>query len=100
MKYRKRPLEVDAVRVHLKVLGGVDSLDWVGVAVAARHGDVGSIRLVHDPVALRADFEVVTPHGPIKCRFGDWVVRDQFGHLHPYTDEHFRLIFEEVDDAE
>ena len=97
MNYRKRPLEVDAVRLTREFLASDGCFDWVASAFDTRHGKVGSIRVIQEPSALQVDFIVVTPHGPVNCRFGDWVVRDNFGHLHPYTDEDFQLIFEEVE---
>lgn len=92
-KYRKLPVEVEAFRITGAPL--VYGNNWPGwVAVSSGVPRIGEVSF--SPGVVTHDFSMMSPHGPIRCHFGDWIVLDQFGHLWPYTDEDFHLVFEEV----
>jgi len=90
-RYRKLALEVDAFRVEASAVLMVDPPDWIESALALGDCAIGSLRI------YEGAFVVTTPHGPIRFCLGDWIVKDQFGNLHPYTDEDFWATFEELE---
>lgn len=94
-KYRKLPVEVEAFRVERGALDNGPVPEWITAALDLSEDVVGSVRFCKSLAGF--DFDLFTPHGSVSGYLGDWLVLDQFGHLWPYTDEDFHLVFEEVE---
>lgn len=83
MKYRKRPLEVDAIR-------------WTGENVAAiGHFTDGHRNVGYDPSSH--SLFVVTSAGQVRCAAGDWLVRSASGEYYPCKDAIFEQDYEAAD---
>lgn len=78
-KYRKLPVEIEAVQLSAENLGAVK--EWCG----------GSYLFMpqQDPALL-----VGTPEGVMKAHFGDWVVKGVAGEFYPVKDEIFRRTYQ------
>lgn len=102
-RWRKKPVEVDAVRFD-----GFDSCGaamfenglngrpaWVVIALIAQPGEAGAMWPepdYHPPVLL-----VGTLEGPLRAEPGDWIVRGTVGELYPVKPEVFRETYERVE---
>jgi hypothetical protein len=80
MKYRHKPMDVDAVQWDGKIATLV-SFFPSGTEVA---------------ITAYGDFLVPTPVGIMPCRIGDWVVRGPITDCYPVRDDLFRERFELV----
>lgn len=91
--YRKRPVEVEALRLTADNLARVAS--WCG-----GHTEKTAVPDTTPP-EWTTSLVVWTPHGRVLAVAGDWVVRDLVGTFYPCTDEVFRLNHEveESDDG-
>ena len=86
MKYRKKPIVVDAFKL------GVDYIpDWFMDAVTANevvlHGEYG-----------RTNADIHTLEGWIHASYGDYIIRGEAGEIYPCYPPIFRQTYEEVTD--
>lgn len=83
MKYRKRPVEVEAIR-------------WTGQNVS----EIGDFTGGHRTVAYDATSHslfVATLGGQVRCAAGDWLVRGVGGDYYPCKDAAFEETYEALD---
>lgn len=86
MKYRKKPVEVEAFRF------GIDSMpDWF--VEESLHGKV----TVHRAF-LQADIK--TLEGVMRANFGDFIIRGVKGEIYPCKPDIFYATYEESEDTE
>ncbi len=91
MRYRKRPLTVEAIRNWGEWTPIIDWLD--GLA----GGPIGVPFFGHHPPLSRGyDGSVVieTPEGPMRCEVGSWIIRGIEGELYPCLDSVFTATYE------
>lgn len=83
MKFRKKPVVIDAVQVPLPV----DYPEWVAQAHASGHLwalQDGSVR-------------VKTNHGTTMAKRGDWIIRQTTGEVYPCAPDIFAASYEPVE---
>lgn len=83
MKYRKKPVEIEAYQVSNKDI--IDSPTWVMDAV-----DRGVVSL-NDSF-----YTIKTLEGTMSGRYGSWLIRGVKGELYSCTDEIFQQTYDEV----
>lgn len=86
MRYRKKPVVIDAVRWDGK-LTTVEPL-LAGSSNPSVEQDLG------DPALL-----IPTLEGTMRAEVGDWIIRGVKGELYPCKDDIFRATYEAVDAA-
>ena len=91
MKYRKRPIEIEAVRLNGAGRLEGDMPDWI-VQPALR----GEIQYTH---TQEAGLHVKTLEGVMRAGPGDWLIRGVQGEIYPCKDEVFRETYEPVYEA-
>lgn len=94
-KYRKKPVEIEAVR-------------WVGpVAATAGVDDVGTIQRWGCRVEPGGgwgshNYALIIPtlEGDMRCGVGDWIIKGVKGEFYPCKDDIFQATYEEVGQGE
>ena len=81
MKYRRRPIEVEAVR-------------WTGDNFDEVAEFVNGEAIYQD---AESNWVVATPHGAVLADLGDWIVKDVRGQFYPCVDEVFAETYEEAE---
>lgn len=101
MRYRKRPVEIDAERWDGSAAGAGPIIDW-----ALTHG--GTIRYHDDVIDHGHDTQpgdlperdvflaVDTLEGVMKARAGDWIIRGVRGEFYPCKPDIFAATYEGV----
>ena len=87
MKYRKKPVVIDAYCYDLKR----DNYrpDWF------------MNKLSTNEIVTYKDYAIITnDHGDAFIELGDWVILDADGNLYPCSDELFKMTYEAVEDSE
>lgn len=84
MKYRKKPVVIEAVQVP------ISADDTAGWEALSEH--IGERVGPHPPV-------IVTLEGWMQSRPGDWIIRGVRGELYPCDPDIFEETYEEVPDA-
>jgi hypothetical protein len=84
MKYRKKPIVIEAFRY-----GFHDEPDW-----CLRNPDVNHVRSMHDEW-----LEIETLEGTMTARFGDYVIKGIQGELYPCREDIFESTYEAVDEG-
>lgn len=80
MKYRKKPLVIDAWRTNDPVMP-----DW---AIQAERQDLLNLRLLYVWDYLHQTW--------VKFEIGDWIIRGIKGELYPCKDDIFKATYEKV----
>jgi len=90
MKYRKKPVEIDAFRY------GVDPApEWFDTA--ARKGKIEFFVITNDGVNVENKFvEIKTMAGMMRANKGDYIIRGVAGELYPCKARIFEQTYEEV----
>jgi hypothetical protein len=83
--YRKRPLEIEAIRYTR------DSADAVEAFCAKGWDGATSPCYDHNP---DGSFALATIEGEVRVRYGDWVIRGVEGELYPCSDSIFRATYD------
>lgn len=89
MKYRKRPLEIDAFQIK-PAMKNSELPHWALEAMA--NGKLRLARLSQSTLLV----EVTTLEGEMKCGYGDWVIRGIEGELYPCKRDIFEKSYESV----
>ena len=87
-RFRKRPVEVEAVRITDDPADIVDFLHRCEKTAAAG--------VFQDPAG--GDVHIGTLEGIMHARPGDWIVRGVRGELYPVRDDIFEATYEPVED--
>lgn len=90
MKYRKRPVVIDAVQ-YLGTSASV--LDFCTQAECAK-----MLFKPHENPELRT-VTICTLEGAMTCSYGDWIIRGVKGELYPCKPDIFAATYEEVKDG-
>ena len=90
MKYRKKPVVVDAIRFH----GGFKRIDkWV----AQWHDEMnGPGMWMADDGISEGNLVIDTLEGEMTARKGDWIIRGINGEFYPCKPDIFKKTYEEV----
>jgi hypothetical protein len=80
-KYRKRPIEVEAVRILSTTADAIR--EWVD-------SDYITVKTVDDAVVV----EIITSTGSHMATTGDWLIKGIDGNFYAVTDETFRRLYE------
>lgn len=97
MRFRKKPIEIEALRFRGPGPASADSITFEGDAmpawVAAAHikGDLEASHL--EPTR---GCWVHTKHGPVLMRPGDWLIRGLGGEVYPCDHETFTETYEAI----
>ena len=79
MKYRKKPVVIEAVRWTGSMQPIIDLLG-------------------HDlPTGGNGSIIVMTPEGNMECHIGDWIIKRVKGEFYPCDPDIFELTYEEVE---
>lgn len=93
MRYRKKPVEIDAIQW----LGGEgDATDALCQWCGGRYRSVGK---PSDPTDVAEWIEIPTLEGVMRASVGDWIVRGIRGEFYPVKDSIFCDTYEEVPNA-
>jgi len=97
MKYRKKPMVVDAVQITADMFNLRKFPDGVIIRQVPWEGQYAhELELKHGP--LEVPF-VVEPTGPERLSVGDWVVTDEKGERRRCEDQAFRILFEPIEEG-
>lgn len=94
MKYRKKPVEIEAIQYNYSnrgILNQFDSLKWLKTAY-----DKDIIFFDTDT----QDYYIETLEGNMKVSDGDWIIQGVNGELYPCKDDIFRKTYEFLDGSE
>lgn len=92
MKYRKKPMVVDAVQITENMFNTQKFPEGVIVRQVPWEGQYArELELKHGP--LNVPF-VIEPTGPERLSVGDWVVTDEKSERRRCEDRAFRILFE------
>ncbi len=84
MKFRKRPIQVEAIKFDGTYNCYINELEpWVG------HSNLGPF--------IFDSFEIKTLEGTIKCSPGDWIIQGIVGEFYPCKSNVFEATYEEDD---
>lgn len=91
MKFRKKPIVVDAIQLTWA--------NWSDVCDFCRMGPL------HDPMqpvgqmdGLKISLKIPTPEGWVMARENDWIIRGVAGELYPCRPDIFAQTYEAVDE--
>ena len=85
MKYRKKPVVVDAVKFEPPVIGNLSHyLNKVGVT------------MIKDEQGVRTYYYIHTLEGDMFLKEGDWIITGIAGEKYPYKPEIFQATYEKV----
>lgn len=87
-RFRKRPVEVEAVRI-------TDDPADITAFLHQREEDATDA-VFQDPAS--GDLHIATLEGVMRARAGDWIVRGVRGELYPVRDDIFEATYEPVED--
>lgn len=91
MKYRKKPLTVDAFRYDGDLINSQGQFYVPSWAVAAfKKGD---LYYNGEPPC---ELVVYTMEGDMRCDVGDWIIRGVAGEIYPCKNEIFELTYEKA----
>jgi len=85
MRFRKRPVEIEAVRFTKNAVGGINALDILHFCNGKAKFDVHT-----DTIRIK------TLEGTMTARCGDWIVRGVQGEYYPVQDDIFRQTYEPI----
>lgn len=89
MKFRKKPVVIEAVR-NAGDWSAV--VEWLGTLSKPRHSTAGVIRNPDDSLNIETD------EGTMRADVGDWVIQGVQGELYPCKDLIFKATYEEAVD--
>jgi len=81
-KFRKRPVEIEAVQ--LTVENGRDVWEWA------------NSKPLYDPAGNVCGLRIYTLEGTMRADFGDWVIKGVKGEFYPCKPDIFALTYEAV----
>lgn len=93
MKYRKKPVVVEAVQL-------VVDLDGWKPNIAEIRGFIGPAFKSGQWVGEDFEVEIDTLEGVMTARLGDWIIRGVAGEVYPCKPEIFRQTYEPVEEVE
>lgn len=89
-KYRKKPVEIEAVQLTPE--SGIEVVSWL-----ADHGaDFVALAQAPDEEVLHA-IEIRTLEGDMRADVGDWIIRGVKGEFYPCKPDIFDATYEPVD---
>lgn len=93
-KYRKRPIDIEAVKVGKNNLDWITSLMFMGI----------DEETIEDPETINliiADqgIEVITKDGPVKAEFGDYIIKGVMGDFFVSKADVFEKYWEKVEET-
>lgn len=97
MKFRKKPVVIEAVRVSWQTWG--ELCEFMGVGP---HNKARSVETYSDKCGETAgpwiEMDVPTLEGDMTARHGDWIIRGVNGEFYPCKPDVFAKTYEPVDD--
>lgn len=98
MKFRKKPIEVEAVQITSGMMNGAPLPPCVVIKELPWRGDEsGELELKHGP---HQGFFLDTPFMITPVELGDWIVTTEDGEVYPCQDKVFRRIYEPIPKTE
>src|SRR5262245_34183747 len=91
MKYRKKPVLIDAIR-YLGEPGPI--LDWLKVE------ELSTVAWKPDTDPQNRYVLISTLEGVMTCSYGDWIIRGVKGELYPCKHDIFEMTYELADEKE
>lgn len=88
-RYRKRPLEVEAMQLVDELRNHIAVATWIG-----NHG--GSVAMP----SVEPCLHIHTPEGKMRADIGDWIIRGVQGEFYPIKASIFRETYEPVEDVD
>jgi hypothetical protein len=86
MKYRKKPVEIEAIRFAGDSYGDLCAIGHLGLKP----------KILHDPLRL----EIKTLEGIMTARIGDYIIKGVNGEFYPCKPDIFEKTYERVDNDE
>lgn len=102
-RYRKRPVEIEAVRWDGTAAGATPIINWI-----LSEGSTATYRCSDPDRCVSLEVEGETPHslvihtleGAMTASPGDWIIRGVQGEFYPCKPDIFAATYEPVADAE
>lgn len=88
MRYRKKPVEVEAMNIGVESMLNVAR--WCG-------GRIQTSAKASDPSDIASWLEIPTLEGIMRANKGDWVIRGVNGEFYPCKNEIFAATYEPVE---
>lgn len=92
-KYRKKPVEVEAIQWDGTDSGAYDVMAWIDPAVKCHHFPPGTWSSEHPDAAY---ITIATLEGDILASPGDYVIRGVQGEYYPCKPDIFAATYDEV----
>lgn len=89
MKYRKKPVTIEAVQ-----LGSSPELLDAALVFCGQSGQ--AVEVVHDPETQSHAIAIDTLEGRMLARLDDWIIRGVKGEIYPCTPDIFEATYEAV----
>lgn len=98
MRFRKKPVEVEAIQITSTVRNGwrADWPDWAKEAWQKREGEPGSIYVLR---SSEWGLGIATLEGHMEARVKDWIIQGVHGELYPCKPDIFAKTYEPVVDG-
>lgn len=96
MKYRKKPVVIEAVQFD----GGADSFDHIWDWMDGNRNDSPMCGYSGPDGEHPESFGIRTPEGTMTAHPGDWIIKGVKGEFYPCKDEIFKLTYDRVDEAQ
>lgn len=90
MKYRKKPVVIEAIQFT----GGQDN----GYEILKLAENSINSCLIGDPTFLNDVIEIITLEGTMKAKIGDWIIKGVNGELYPCKPDIFEKTYEAVEE--
>lgn len=93
MKYRKKPVEIEAMRVP----AGDDLIGWGEIFAWLALGGQ-ECEVAEDTFGLVAGIDIPTLEGTMRADIGDWIIKGIQGEFYPCKPSIFAATYDKVDE--
>lgn len=98
MKYRKRPIVIDAFQMtRERRMCNSEWPEWLHAAWNGNTDETGTLQRADMHVSPPDCLEIVTLEGKHLVSWGDWIIRGVAGELYPCKPDIFAATYEPVD---
>ena len=98
MKYKKRPIEIEAFQMTAeRMANNVDWPEWLNAAWQMNKHITGSLTPTRNKSDGSHEFSIHTLEGPMNVSVDDWIIQGIQGELYPCKPDIFADTYESVD---
>lgn len=100
MKFRKKPVIVDAVRLNSSQSSIRECLTFMGQFIALEYMTLQKFSEFCDDVTIYGGIQIETLEGMMKANFGDYIIKGVQGEFYPCKPDIFEQTYEKVEENE